>query len=128
MIVGVLLAHAGGVRTSPLSHSEEAAVPVLPSRPRRKRRGKGVTVRLAPELEERLRARLDESGLRQSEAVGLLLEFALELETELRDLEPELSWYAANRKVPLPRALVQLAGRSLGIEPVELFSPVSQHA
>jgi len=118
-----------GVRTSPLSHSEEAAVPVLPSRRRGPRpRGKGLTIRLAPELEERLRARFTESGLRQSEAVGLLLEFALELESELRDIEPELSWYSANRSLPLPRALVQLAGRSLGIEPVEVFSPVSQQA
>ena len=117
------------MRTSPLSQSEEATVPVLPSRPHGARpRGKGVTVRLAPELEERLQARLAESGLRKGEAVGLLLEFALELEAELRDLEPELSWYSANRKVPLARALVQLAGRSLGIEPVELFSPVSHHA
>lgn len=104
-------------------------MPVLPSRPRGPRpRGKGLTVRLPPDLEERLRARLDESGLRQSEAVGLLVEFALELESELRDLEPELSCYAANRSLPLSRALVQLAGRSLGIEPVEVFAPVSQQA
>jgi hypothetical protein len=104
-------------------------VPVLPSRPRGRRpRGKGLTVRLAPELEERLRERVAESGLPRSEAMGLLLEFALELESELRDLDPELSCYAANRSLPVARALVQLAGRSLGIEPVEVFAPVAHHA
>ena len=104
-------------------------MPVLPTRPRGPRpRGKGLTVRLSPEVEQRLRERLGASGLRQSEAVGLLVEFALELESELRDLDPELSWYAANRSLPLARALVQLAGRSLGIEPVDVFAPVSQQA
>ena len=50
------------------------------------------------------------------------------LEAEIRDLEPELSWHASNRGVPVARALVQLAGRSLGIEPVEVYAPVSGHA
>jgi hypothetical protein len=80
------------------------------------------------EVEERLRARVAETGLRQSEAVGLLLEFALDLEGDLRDLEPELSCHAANRGVPVARALVQLAARSLGIEPVEVYAPVSGRA
>jgi hypothetical protein len=87
-----------------------------------------VTVRLAPEVEERLRARLQESGLRRSAAVARLLEFALDLEADLQDLEPELSCHASNRGVPIARALVQLAGRSLGIEPVEVYAPVSGHA
>ena len=104
-------------------------MPVLPSRSRRARtRGKSVTLRLSPEVEEQLRARMQETGLRQSEAVALLLEFALELEAEVRDLEPELSWHASNRGVPIARALVQLAGRSLGIEPVEVYAPVPGHA
>jgi len=103
-------------------------MPVLPHRPRARARGRSVTVRLSPELEERLRARLAESGLRQSEAIGLLLAFALDLEAELRDLEPELSWHAANRGVPVGRAVVQLAARSLGIEPVEVYVPVSGSA
>jgi len=104
-------------------------MPVLPSRSRApRRRGKSLSVRLAPEVEERLRARVEASGLRQSEVVSLLLEFALELEAEIRDLEPELSWHASNRGLPLARALVQLAGRSLGIEPVEVYAPVSGHA
>jgi hypothetical protein len=87
-----------------------------------------VTVRLSPELEERLRVRLEEGGLRKSEGVAWLLEFALELESDLRDLEPELSWHASNRGLPIARALVQLAGRSLGIEPVEVYAPVSGRA
>jgi len=104
-------------------------MPVLPSRSRApRRRGKSLTVRLPPEVEERLRARVEENGLRRSEAVALLLEFALELEAEVRDLEPELSWHASNRGLPVARALVQLAGRSLGIEPVEVYAPVSGHA
>jgi hypothetical protein len=104
-------------------------MPVLPTRSRTRRaRGKGVTVRLSAELEERLRERLEATGLRQSEAVALLLEFALDLEAELRDLEPELSWHASNRGVPVARALIQLAARSLGIEPVEVYAPVSGHA
>ncbi len=127
--MGVRLAPAGSVRTSPLSQSEEADMPVLPARPRTpRRRGKSLTVRLTPEVEETLRARIEESGLRQSQAVALLLEFALMLEAEIRDLEPELSWHASNRGVPVARALVQLAGRSLGIEPVEVYAPVSGHA
>ena len=104
-------------------------MPVLPTRsstPRR--RGKSLMVRLAPDVEERLRARIEESGLRQSEAVARLLEFALMLEAELGDLEPELSCHASNRGLPVARALVQLAGRSLGIEPVEVYAPVSGHA
>ena len=104
-------------------------MPVLPTRsgtPRR--RGKSLTVRLPAEVEERLRARVQESGLRQSEAVARLLEFALELEAEVRDLEPELSCHASNRGLPVARALVQLAGRSLGIEPVEVYAPVAGHA
>ncbi|HVP62931.1 MAG TPA: hypothetical protein VMT11_20415 [Myxococcaceae bacterium] len=104
-------------------------MPVLPTRPRTPRgRGKSVTVRLSPELAACLRARVQESGLRQSEVVSRLLEFALELEADLRDLEPELSCHASNRALPLARALVQLAGRSLGIEPVEVYAPVSGHA
>ncbi|HUM09732.1 MAG TPA: hypothetical protein VLT82_02180 [Myxococcaceae bacterium] len=104
-------------------------MPVLPTRPRAPRgRGKSVTVRLRPELEERLRARVQESGLPRSRAVALLLEFALQLEADLRDLEPELSCHASNRGLPVARALVQLAGRSLGIEPVEVYAPVSGHA
>jgi hypothetical protein len=128
-MIGVRLAWAESVRTSPLSQPEEADMPVLPSRSRApRRRGKSLSVRLAPEVEERLRARVEASGLRQSEVVSLLLEFALELEAEIRDLEPELSWHASNRGLPLARALVQLAGRSLGIEPVEVYAPVSGHA
>jgi predicted DNA-binding protein len=104
-------------------------MPVLPTRSRgRRARGKSVTVRLSPEVEERLRARMEETGLRQSEAVALLLEFALQLEAEIRDLEPELSCHATNRGIPISRAVVQLAGRSLGIEPVEVYAPVSGHA
>jgi Arc/MetJ-type ribon-helix-helix transcriptional regulator len=104
-------------------------MPVLPSHRRAPRsRGKRVTVRLPPELEERLRDRVQESGMRKSEAVVLLLEFAMELEADLRDLEPELSWHASNRGLSISRALVQLAGRSLGIEPVEVYAPVSGHA
>jgi len=104
-------------------------MPVLPSRSRTsRRRGIRLTVRLPPEVEERLRARVDASGLRKSEVVSFLLEFALELEAEVRDLEPELSWHASNRGLPVARALVQLAGRSLGIEPVEVYAPVSGHA
>ena len=104
-------------------------MPVLPTRSgRSRRRGKGLTVRLPAEVEERLRVRVQESGLRQSEAVSRLLEFALELEAEVRDLEPELSCHASNRGLPIARALVQLAGRSLGIEPVEVYAPVSGHA
>ena len=42
------------VRTSPLSHPEEADMPVLPTRTRTpRRRGKSLTVRLSPEVEER---------------------------------------------------------------------------
>jgi len=104
-------------------------MPVLPTRSRTRRaRGKSVTVRLSAELEERLRARVESTGLRQSEAVALLLEFALDLEAELQDLEPELSWHASNRGVTVARALIQLAARSLGIEPVEVYAPVSGHA
>jgi len=104
-------------------------MPVLPTRSRTpRRRGKSLSIRLSPETEERLRARVEESGLRQSEIVVLLLEFALALEAEIRDLEPELSWHASNRGLPVARALVQLAGRSLGIEPVEVYAPVSGHA
>jgi len=87
-----------------------------------------VSVRLSPELEERLRERLAETGLRQGEGIAVLLDFALELEAELRDLEPELSWYAANRSVPIARAVVQLAARSLGIEPVEVYAPLAGRA
>lgn len=104
-------------------------MPVLPSRPRGPRPGgKSVTVRLSRELEARLRARLEDTGLRRSEAIGLLLEFALDLEGEMGDLEPELSCHAANRSVPIARALVQLAGRSLGIEPVDLVVPLAAPA
>ena len=104
-------------------------MPVLPNRSRgSRRRGKSLSVRLPPEVEERLRVRVEESGLRQSEVVVLLLEFALLLEAELRDVEPELSCHASNRGLPIARALVQLAGRSLGIEPVEVYAPVSGHA
>jgi hypothetical protein len=101
-------------------------MPVLPTRSRARRAlGKSVTLRLSAELEERLRARVEATGLRQSEAVALLLEFALDLEAELQDLEPELSWHASNRGVPVARALIQLAARSLGIEPVDVYAPVS---
>jgi hypothetical protein len=104
-------------------------MPVLPTRSgTRKARGKSVTLRLSAELEERLRARVEATGLRQSQAMALLLEFALDLEAELQDLEPELSWHASNRQVPVARALIQLAARSLGIEPVEVYAPVSGHA
>ena len=104
-------------------------MPVLPSKPSATRpRARSVSLRLSPESEERLRERVRESGLRQGDAVGRLLEFALELESELRDLDPELSCYAANRNLPLARAVVQLAARSLGIEPVEVYAPVAGHA
>ena len=103
-------------------------MPVLPNRSRASRRGKSLSVRLPPELEERLRARVEESGLRQSEVVALLLEFALALEAEVRDLEPELSCHASNRGLPISRALVQLAGRSLGIEQVDLVMPLTAPA
>jgi hypothetical protein len=104
-------------------------MPVLPSKPRGpRRRARSITVRLSPESEERLRARVEQSGLKQGEAVGLLLEFALELEFELRDLDPELTCYAANRELPLARAVVQLAARSLGIHAVEVYAPVAGHA
>ena len=104
-------------------------MPVLPSRSRAsRRRGKSLTVRLPPEVEERLRARVDAGGLRKSKVVSLLLELALDLEAEIRDLEPELSWHASNRGLPVARALVQLAGRSLGIETVEVYAPLSGHA
>ena len=104
-------------------------MPVLPTRARpARRKGKSITVRLSEEMEERLRERIRDSGLRQSEAVSLLLEFALELEAEVRDLEPELSWHASNRRLSIARAVVQLAGRTLGIEPVEVYAPVSGHA
>ena len=123
------MAPRGAVRTSPPSHSEEATLPVLPSRKRKPgSRGKSVAVRLSPDLEERLRARLADTGLRQSEAIGRLLEFALDLEMEIQDLEPELSCHAANRSVPIARALVQLAGRSLGIEPVDVVMPLAAPA
>ena len=123
------MAPGGTMRTSPLSQSEEAAVPVLPSRPRATRsRGRALSVRLSPDLEERLRERLVETGLKQGEGIAVLLDFALELEAELRDLEPELSWYAANRSVPIARAVVQLAARSLGIEPVEVYAPMTGRA
>jgi len=102
---------------------------VLPSRSHApRRRGRSFTVRLPEDVEERLRERIRESGLKRSQAVSMLLEFALDLETEVRDLEPELSWHASNRGLPVARALVQLAGRSLGIEPVEVYAPVSGHA
>jgi len=104
-------------------------LPVLPSRKRRSgSRGRSVAVRLSPELDERLRVRLADTGLRQSEAIGRLLEFALDLEEEIQDLEPELSCHAANRSVPISRALVQLAGRSLGIEQVDLVMPLAAPA
>lgn len=104
-------------------------MPVLPTRSRSpRRRGRSLTVRLPEDVEERLRERIQKSGLKQSKAVAMLLEFALELEAEVRDLEPELSWHASNRGLPVARALVQLAGRSLGIEPVEVYAPVSGHA
>jgi hypothetical protein len=104
-------------------------MPVLPNRSRlARRRGRSLTVRLPEDVEERLRERIQESGLKRSKAVVMLLEFALELEAEVRDLEPELSWHASNRKLTVARALVQLAGRSLGIEPVEVYAPVSGHA
>ena len=67
-------------------------------------------------------------GFGSRRSVALLLEFALVLEEEIRDLEPELSWHASNRGIPVARAVVQLAGRSLGIEPVEVYAPVSGHA
>jgi len=104
-------------------------MPVLPTKPSGARaRARSVSLRLSPENEERLRERVLESGLKQGEAVGRLLEFALELEAELRDLDPELSCHAANRNLPLARAVVQLAARSLGIEPVEVYAPVAGHA
>jgi len=104
-------------------------LPVLPSRKRTPgSRGRSVAVRLSPEVAERLRVRLTDTGLRQGEAIGRLLEFALDLEMEIQDLEPELSCHAANRSVPIARALVQLAGRSLGIEAMEVYAPISGHA
>ena len=104
-------------------------MPVLPSRPRGSRaRGRSITFRLPAELEQRLRARVADSGLRRGEAIGRLLEFALDLEEELEDIEPELTCHAANRRLPLARALVQLAGRSLGIDSVDVVVPLSAHA
>ena len=104
-------------------------MPVLPSRPRGSRaRGRSITVRLPAELEQRLRARVADSGLPRGEAIGRLLEFALDLEEVLEDIEPELTCHAANRRLPLARALVQLAGRSLGIDSVDVVVPLSAHA
>jgi len=104
-------------------------MPVLPSRPRGSRaRGRSITLRLPAELEQRLRARVADSGLPRGEAIGRLLEFALDLEEALEDIEPELTCHAANRRLPLARALVQLAGRSLGIDSVDVVVPLSAHA
>jgi hypothetical protein len=80
------------------------------------------------ELSARLNRRARESGIGRGPAAAFLLTFALELEEELRDIEPELGWYLANRRLPLPRGLAQLVARSLGVEAVELYEPVSRPA
>jgi len=90
------------------------------------RSARPLAVRLPADVEERLRRRIEETGLPRAKAVTFLVTFALELDAELQDIEPELGWYAMNRRIPVSRAIVQLAARSLGIEPVETdFSSVS---
>jgi hypothetical protein len=104
-------------------------MPILPKKPVTHRsRPRALTLRLPTELTARLQARARDSGVGQGPAAAVLLSFALELEEELRDIEPELGWYSANRGVPLPRALAQLAARSLGIEPVDVYVPNSRSA
>jgi hypothetical protein len=117
------------MRTSPLLESEEASMPILPTTSKRGRgRGRSLTLHLPAEVEERLLDRIRQSGVPRGQAVALLLSFAMDLEAEIHDIEPELGWYAANRRIPLPRALAQLAARSLGIEPVEVYAPVAGSA
>ena len=99
---------------------------ILPKRPRARRARRPMSIRLPEATEERLLQRIAETGLPRAQAVSLLLSFALELEAELQDIEPELGWYAANRRMPVSRAIAQLTARSLGIEPVEAdFSALS---
>ena len=100
---------------------------ILPKKSRARRgRRPPISVRLPEAVEERLRARIGETGLPRAQAVSLLVSFALELDAELEDIEPELGWYAANRRMPVSRAIAQLTARSLGIEPVEAdFSALS---
>ena len=92
---------------------------VLPKKPRARRGRRPISVRLPEPVEERLVARIAETGLPRAEAVSLLLTFALELDAELQDIEPELNCYASNRRMPVSRAIAQLTARSLGIETVE---------
>jgi hypothetical protein len=94
-------------------------MPVRPSKTRPRRGRKPISVRLPEVVEERLLGRLAETGLPRAKAVSLLVAFALELDAELQDVEPELGWYASNRRMPVSRAIAQLTARSLGIEPVE---------
>ena len=95
-------------------------------RPRSTAGGRLLRLRLPDTLEERLLQRIDATGLSREKAVTFLVAFALDLDAELQDIEPELGWYAMNRRIPVSRAIAQLAARSLGIEPVEPdFSTVS---
>lgn len=104
-------------------------MPILPKKPVTHRtHSRSLTLRLPKELTARLQARARESGVSQGAAAAVLLTFALELEEELRDIEPELGWFSANRGIPFPRALAQLAARSLGIEPVDVYEPASRSA
>lgn len=90
-----------------------------PRKSRSRRARRPISVRLPEAVEERLVQRIAETGLPRAKAVSLLLTFALDLDAELHDIEPELGCYAANRRMPVSRAVAQLAARSLGIEPVE---------
>ena len=95
-------------------------------KPQSKGRGRLLRLRLSETVEERLLRRIDATGLSREKAVTFLVAFALDLDAELQDIEPELGWYAMNRRIPVSRAIAQLAARSLGIEPVEAdFSAVS---
>src|SRR5262249_29284871 len=67
-----------------------------------------LAVRLPADVEERLRRRIEETGLPRAKAVTFLVTFALELDAELQDIEPELGWYAMNRRIPVSRAIAQL--------------------
>jgi hypothetical protein len=97
---------------------------------RKKARSRGgarpARLQLPEAVEERLQRRIDATGLSREKAITFLVAFALALDAELQDIEPELGWYAMNRRIPVSRAIAQLAARSLGIEPVEAdFSAVS---
>jgi hypothetical protein len=89
---------------------------------RSRRGGRLLRLHLPEAVEERLLLRIDATGLSREKAVTFLVAFALDLDAELQDIEPELGWYAMNRRIPVSRAIAQLAARSLGIEPVEADS------